>query len=259
MSQENVELIRRAFQAFDDRDSRRAAGGPGPRTWRRFPDRAGWRRGYSGHEGVRRWLARLLGTFPDFRRRSSSWSDLSIDRGPRMRGHVAGSDTPVDARLASSPVTRGEVQRMARLQTERGTRSRGAVGVGDVAGERGSRCGTRWLRVARCHAGESSMMTGVGWRGAIGEGRDTTARKSRRRIPRAGPAASMTSASRPRENRGRRRPRSLVQLHHGVAARTAAPRSTAEPVGVHGSATARSSRRELPERAEALEAVGLSE
>ena len=65
MSQENVELTRRAFQAFGDRDLDTLLVLLDDDV-EAFPILAGMEGGYHGHDGVRRWWAALFGTFPDF-------------------------------------------------------------------------------------------------------------------------------------------------------------------------------------------------
>jgi ketosteroid isomerase-like protein len=98
MSQENVELTRRAFQAFDDRDLDALLAMLDDDV-EALPILAGMEGGYRGHDGVRRWWASLLGTFPDFQAEVFEVED----RGDvtiatlRFRGHGAGSDVPLDA------------------------------------------------------------------------------------------------------------------------------------------------------------------
>jgi ketosteroid isomerase-like protein len=65
MSQENVDLTRRAFHAFDDRDLEALLAVLDDDV-EAFPMLAGMEGGYRGHGEVRRWWAGLLGTFPDF-------------------------------------------------------------------------------------------------------------------------------------------------------------------------------------------------
>ena len=65
MSQENVELTRRAFQAFNDRDLDTVLASLHADV-EAFPRLAAVEGGYRGHEGVRRWWEQLLGAFPDF-------------------------------------------------------------------------------------------------------------------------------------------------------------------------------------------------
>jgi ketosteroid isomerase-like protein len=98
MSQANVELTRRAFQAFDDRDLDALLAVLDDDV-EAFPILAGMEGGYRGHDGVRRWWASLLGTFPDFQAEIVELHDLG-DRTLavlRLRGHGAESATPLDA------------------------------------------------------------------------------------------------------------------------------------------------------------------
>jgi ketosteroid isomerase-like protein len=98
MSQENVDLTRRAFKAFDDRDLDALLAILDDDV-EAFPILAGMEGGYRGHDGIRRWWASLLGTFPDFRAEVRELRDLGEVTLTvlRMRGHAAGSETPVDA------------------------------------------------------------------------------------------------------------------------------------------------------------------
>jgi ketosteroid isomerase-like protein len=98
MSQENVDLTRRAFQAFDDRDLDALLAMLDDDV-EAFPILAGMDGGYRGHDGIRRWWAELFGTFPDFKAEVvevRDFGDLTI-AVLRVRGHGAESDTPVDA------------------------------------------------------------------------------------------------------------------------------------------------------------------
>ena len=98
MSQENVELTRRAFQAFNDRDLDVLLAGLHDEV-EAFPRLAAVEGGYRGHEGIRRWWAQLLGTFPDFQVEILEVRDLgeSVLLALRLRGHGAESNTPLDA------------------------------------------------------------------------------------------------------------------------------------------------------------------
>jgi ketosteroid isomerase-like protein len=98
MSQENVELTRRAFQAFDDRDLD-ALLAMLDEDVEAFPILAGMEGGFHGHDGVRRWWASLLGTFPDFQAEVVEVRDLGdmTIATLHLRGHGAESDTPLDA------------------------------------------------------------------------------------------------------------------------------------------------------------------
>jgi ketosteroid isomerase-like protein len=98
MSQENIELTRRAFRAFTDRDLDRLLAILDDDV-EAFPILAAMEGGYRGHDGIRRWWAGLLGTFPDFRAEILDLrdvGDLTIAT-LRLRGRGAESETPVDA------------------------------------------------------------------------------------------------------------------------------------------------------------------
>jgi ketosteroid isomerase-like protein len=105
MSQENVELTHRAFQAFEDRDLDGLLGMLADDV-EAFPILAGMEGGFRGHDGIRRWWASLLGTFPDFHAEIRELRDLGDVTFAvlHLRGRGAGSDTPVDT--AAWQVTR---------------------------------------------------------------------------------------------------------------------------------------------------------
>ena len=98
MSQENVDLTRRAFKAFDDRDLDALLAMLDDDV-EAFPILAGLEGGYRGHDGIRRWWAGLVGTFPDFRAEIVELHDLGdlTIAVLHLRGHAAESATPVDA------------------------------------------------------------------------------------------------------------------------------------------------------------------
>ena len=97
--------------------------------------------GYRGHDGVRRWWSSLLDVFPDYS------AELVEVRDPgdltfatfHARGHGAGSAAPTDdAAWIAIRWRRGKAVWWRTFDDAgRGPRSRGPVGVGDVAGERG--------------------------------------------------------------------------------------------------------------------------
>jgi ketosteroid isomerase-like protein len=97
MSQANVDLTRRAFQAFHDRDLD-ALLATLDEDVEAYPILAGMEGGYRGHHGVRRWWAGLLGAFPDFRAEIVELRDLGdlTIAVLRLRGHGAESATPLD-------------------------------------------------------------------------------------------------------------------------------------------------------------------
>ena len=98
---ENVDLTRRAIQAFNDRDLEALIPMLDERV-EAFPLLAGMEGGYHGHDGVRRWWAALFETFRDFNSEALNVRDAG-DTGEltfatlHIRGHGAGSGTPIDA------------------------------------------------------------------------------------------------------------------------------------------------------------------
>ena len=98
MSEENVDLTRRAFQAFEDRDLNGLLAILDDDV-EAFPILAGMEGGYRGHDGIRRWWSSLLGTFPDFHAEIRELRDLGDVTFAvlHLQGRGAGSDTPVDA------------------------------------------------------------------------------------------------------------------------------------------------------------------
>jgi ketosteroid isomerase-like protein len=97
MSQDNLDLTRRAVEAFAARDLDALLTVLDEEV-DAFPILAGMEGGYHGHDGIRRWWASLLGTFPDFRAEIVELRDLGdwTIAALRTRGHGAGSDTPID-------------------------------------------------------------------------------------------------------------------------------------------------------------------
>jgi ketosteroid isomerase-like protein len=100
MSQENVELTHRVFQAFNDRDLDTLLAGL-HNDVEAFPRLAAVEGAYSGHDGVRRWWEQLLGAFPDFHAEILEVRDLGqlMVVVLRVRGRGAGSDTPLDSTI----------------------------------------------------------------------------------------------------------------------------------------------------------------
>ena len=97
-SQTNVELTRRAFQAYNDRDLDAVLVGLDEDV-EAFPRLAAVEGGYRGHEGIRRWWAQLLDAFPDFHVEILEVRDLGgfVVLALRLRGRGAESNTPIDA------------------------------------------------------------------------------------------------------------------------------------------------------------------
>jgi ketosteroid isomerase-like protein len=99
MSQENVELYRRATQASNDGDLD-AFLALMDADVEAVPRLAPMEGGYHGHDGVRRWWDSLREAFPDFRTEVVEVRDLGdlTLAELRNRGRGAGSDTPVEQR-----------------------------------------------------------------------------------------------------------------------------------------------------------------
>ena len=92
MSQENVELTRRAFEASKDRDLDGLLAMMADDV-EAFPILAGLEGGYRGHDGIRRWWTGLLGTFPDFSRvDASTWQVSQFRHGQCIGWHVYTSE-----------------------------------------------------------------------------------------------------------------------------------------------------------------------
>jgi hypothetical protein len=96
MSRENLELARRALDAFNRRDwdSLRALIHEELVVESRLVAMEG---SYHGHEGLRRWWDDFLGVFPDYTAEVEELRDLGDVTLSHMRGwgHGAGSDTPL--------------------------------------------------------------------------------------------------------------------------------------------------------------------
>ncbi len=97
MSQENVDLYRRAAQAFNDGDLDALLAVMDPDV-EAFPRLAPIEGGYSGLDGVRRWYESLSAAFPDFHSTVVEVRDLGhlTFAELRNRGRGAGSDTPFE-------------------------------------------------------------------------------------------------------------------------------------------------------------------
>ena len=104
MSQENVELAQRAYEAFNRRDlgAYLALMDDDVEAVPRMVAMEGGHH-YHGHTGVRRWWEDLFDVFPDFVIEGAEVRDLGdLTFGTvRLRGHGAGSDTPTDEAIWS--------------------------------------------------------------------------------------------------------------------------------------------------------------
>lgn len=100
MSQENVELHHRAFDAFNRRDfdALLALMDADVEAVSRLVAIEG---DYLGHDGIRRWWENLLGVFPDFTIGVVEVRDLGdmTLASLRNRAHGTGSDIPMDQTL----------------------------------------------------------------------------------------------------------------------------------------------------------------
>ena len=102
MSQENVELSYRAYDAFNRRDLDAFLGLMDPEVT--FTSRFGQMEGephYQGHNGIREWWEDLLGIFPNLSFEILEAGDLGdvVIGNVRIRGHGLDSDAPVDQTL----------------------------------------------------------------------------------------------------------------------------------------------------------------
>ena len=138
MSEENVELAYRAYDAFSRRDwdAFLALMDDEVEVESRLVAMEG---GYHGHEGLRRWWNDFLGTFPDYTIEIEELRDL----GDVTLGHIrgwgrgAGSDNACRRSVLAADQMAGRKSAVAQLfDGGGGSRSRRAAAVGDVGGER---------------------------------------------------------------------------------------------------------------------------
>jgi ketosteroid isomerase-like protein len=97
MSEANVELAHQAYDALNRRDLR-AFLALMHTDVEAVPRVAALEGGYHGHDGIRRWWGHLVDFLPDIVLDIVTVRDLgnlTVAMG-RMRGHAAGSDTPLD-------------------------------------------------------------------------------------------------------------------------------------------------------------------
>jgi ketosteroid isomerase-like protein len=99
MSQENVELTRRAFDAFNrrDLDAYLALMDDDVEIVPRLGAMEG-ESSYRRHDGTRRWWSNVLGVFPDYSAEVVEARDLGdvTFATTRLSGHGAGSTAPTD-------------------------------------------------------------------------------------------------------------------------------------------------------------------
>jgi ketosteroid isomerase-like protein len=100
MSQENVERVHQAADAFNrrDLDAYLALADPGVEF---APYTGAITGGYEGHDGIRRWWEDLFAVFPDWRVEAVKVRDLGelTLTTVHARGHGGESGTPVDQTL----------------------------------------------------------------------------------------------------------------------------------------------------------------
>ncbi len=99
MSQENVELVYRANDAFNrrDLDAWLALADPEVEIYSRLVELEGGGP-YRGHDGIRSWTENFLAVAPDLRSEIEEVrdaGDMTITR-IRQRGHGVGSDAPIE-------------------------------------------------------------------------------------------------------------------------------------------------------------------
>jgi ketosteroid isomerase-like protein len=99
MSQENVELAHRAFDAFNrrDLDAFLAHCDPEVEVYSRLAELEGGRP-HRGHDGVRSWWDNIFALAPDIRPEIDDVEDagdMTVVR-LRVRGHGVGSDAPIE-------------------------------------------------------------------------------------------------------------------------------------------------------------------
>jgi len=95
MSQENVEIMRRAMEAFNARDRNRALSMCDPEIEFRSPFE---QKTYRDLDGMVRWRETVDAAFDDFHMEDSRFADAGGDRVVvlyRIVGRGAGSDVPV--------------------------------------------------------------------------------------------------------------------------------------------------------------------
>ncbi|MDQ3571547.1 MAG: nuclear transport factor 2 family protein [Actinomycetota bacterium] len=99
MSQENVELAHRAYDAVNRRDLETFLAFIDPEV--EFVSGSAFFEGgsYRGHDGVRKWWRDIFSVYPDWRTEVLDVRDVGDDHliaSLRGRGHGAGSGVPID-------------------------------------------------------------------------------------------------------------------------------------------------------------------
>ena len=138
MSQANVELARRGFEAINSGDVETLVALSHPEV-EAIPRILGVEGGdsYRGHDGVRELWQNIFSVFPDFHAtvlEIRAVADATISN-VRVQGSGGESGFPSEDTVARVARWQGHLDEDVSRQS-RSPRSRGAVGVGDVAGER---------------------------------------------------------------------------------------------------------------------------
>ncbi len=142
MSQENVEVFKRAFDAINRRDAEALLAELDPEVeWHGaiLMAMGGKQTVYRGHEGVREWLRDLYETLSEFQADYPGIRDLgdrtvAIGR-VRARGAASEAEIEIASRHGGQVQERQGHSDSNLPQPQRSPRSRGPLGVGDVAGE----------------------------------------------------------------------------------------------------------------------------
>jgi hypothetical protein len=153
MSQENVEVIRRAVEALNDRDVNRYLACC-TEDVALLPPTSAIEGAYEGVAGVRRFLADVQEAMPDFRLDIERLESIGSDRMlVSLHATMSGRTTGIGADLQITNIydlAGGKIRRVQVFPDRDQALSRRAAGVGDVAGERGGGppqlCGLRERR-----------------------------------------------------------------------------------------------------------------
>ena len=162
MSQENVETVRRSFEAFAHGDFDTAFAAYDASTeWRTAADEPD-QQTYRGIASLRAFVGSLTDTWED-RFGGLMEFEAFIDRGDwvvvpwsaELRGKGSGLSVHVDETYAVR-VQGGKIVRVEEPEQGAGPRSRGAAGVGDVAGKQSVELALRMVAVAQSRLGKAA-------------------------------------------------------------------------------------------------------
>jgi ketosteroid isomerase-like protein len=130
MSQENVEIVRRAWEAFVRRDNEAALALYNPEIEIDLRDETVGTRAYYGIEGVQRYFQDLLSVFGDMTSEVEEWIDAGDQVVAMVRSYGRGrrSGVPVDMLEAHVwTVHEGKLQRLQTFATK--AEALGAAGL----------------------------------------------------------------------------------------------------------------------------------